>query len=41
MMSFVEYVNNYFGWEVDINDVSEDELDFIYELYEMEVVECR
>lgn len=39
MMNFREYVNNYFGCVVDISTVSEEELSFIYELYEMEVVE--
>jgi hypothetical protein len=38
-ISFKEYANNYFGYTVDISTISEEELSFIWELYEMEVIE--
>lgn len=36
-MSFQEYVNEYFGWWVDLNDLCDEDLDLLQTEYEREV----
>ena len=35
-MSFAEWVNNYFGWEIDLCDLTEDDIIELEKLYEKE-----
>lgn len=37
-MSFQEFVNNYFGWVVDLYDLSDEDLMMLENMYEEEGV---
>lgn len=35
-MSFAEWVNNYYGWEIDLCDLTEEDVIELEKLYEKE-----